>query len=167
MRVCERAVCTTTCCFMTCRGFAKLQLMPPLGAFQAVHWSYWLVLGFRVQWLWLRAVTAGFLPEEHAVNFKACCPLPRMQGFGWSHTCGAHRATQQPQPMGLLQARLARWWQVASAHTIFCILALAGGLLGAQHIMSMHILSKKKAGAWPCCGGCCDPQVRQQRGIVT
>ena len=36
-------------------------------------------------------------------------------GFGLSQTCGTHPATQQPQPMNLLQA--LRWRQVVSAHT--------------------------------------------------
>ena len=31
--VCKCALCTTTYCFATCRGFAMLQLKPPLGCF--------------------------------------------------------------------------------------------------------------------------------------
>ena len=94
-----------------------------LVALQAMHWCYWLVLGFRVYGFGCRTVTASYMHEKHAGNLKSWCPLQGRQGthlWGlvwvvsqkWSPFC--YSATQ---PMSFFQARLARRWQVTFAHT--------------------------------------------------
>ena len=51
-----------------------------LVALQAMHWCYWLVLGFRVYGFGCRTVTASYMHEKHAGNLKSWCPLQGRQG---------------------------------------------------------------------------------------